>query len=104
MDDDKYLRMAWELKAKKKNKKILSVGELSTLESNLYNIDLETPFFLDRDLGEDLPKGEDIAKDLFEKGFKNLYLCTGYRKEDLQEFPWIKEILPKNVDFENFLS
>ena len=53
---------------------------------------------------EDLPKGEDIAKDLFEKGFKNLYLCTGYRKEDLQEFPWIKEILPKNVDFENFLS
>ena len=104
MDDDKYLRMAWELKAKKQNKKILSVGELSTLESNLSNIDLETPFFLDRDLGEDLPKGEDIAKDLFEKGFKNLYLCTGYRKEDLQEFPWIKEILPKNVDFENFLS
>ena len=104
MDDDKYLRMAWELKAKKQNKKILSVGELSTLESNLSNIDFETPFFLDRDLGEGLPKGEDIAKDLFEKGFKNLYLCTGYRKEDLQEFPWIKEILPKNVDFENFLS
>ena len=44
------------------------------------------------------------AKDLFEKGLKNLYLCTGYRKEDLQKFPWIKEILPKNVDFENFLS
>ncbi len=103
MDDDKYLRMAWELKAKKQNKKILSVGEFSNLESNLSNIDLETPFFLDRDLGEDLPKGEDIAKDLFEKGFKNLYLCTGYRKEDLQEFPWIKEILPKNVDFENYL-
>ena len=92
------------IKSEKLNKKIISVGELSILESNLSNIDLETPFFLDRDLGEDLPKGEDIAKSLFEKGFKNLYLCTGYRKEDLQEFPWIKEILPKNVDFENYNS
>tara|TARA_Y100001970_G_scaffold253771_1_gene328825 strand:- start:205 stop:348 length:144 start_codon:yes stop_codon:yes gene_type:complete len=36
----------------------------------LFNIHLETPFFLDRDLGEDLPKGEDIAKSLFEKGFQ----------------------------------
>ena len=104
LDDDKYLRMAWEMKAEKQNKKILSIAEPSILESNLSNIDLETPFFLDRDLGEDLPKGEDIAKDLFEKGFKNLYLCTGYRKEDLQEFPWIKDILPKNVDFESFLK
>ena len=103
LDDDKYLRMAWEMEAKKQNRKILSISEPSQLESTLPQLGLETPFFLDRNLGEDKPKGEAIAKTLYDKGFKNLYLCTGYRKEDLPESPWIKEVLPKKVDFENFL-
>ena len=89
--------------AKKQNRKILSISEPSQLESSLPQLGLETPFFLDRDLGEDKPKGEAIAKTLYDKGFKNLYLCTGYRKQDLPECLWIKEVLPKKVDFENFL-
>jgi hypothetical protein len=72
---------------------------LPQLESKLDQLAVETPFFLDRDLGEGKPTGEVVAKNLYDKGFKNLYLCTGYRKEDLPEIPWIKDVLLKNVNF-----
>jgi CheY-like chemotaxis protein len=103
IDDDKYLRMAWEMEAKKKNKKILSLCDSSQIESILPQLTEETPFFLDRDLGEGKATGEVVAKNLYDKGFKNLYLCTGYRKEDLPEMPWIKDVLPKNIDFINLV-
>jgi hypothetical protein len=103
MDDDKYLRMAWKMEAKKKSKNILSLSDLSQLENHLPLLDLETPFFLDQDLGENKASGITIAKTLHEKGFKNLYLCTGYRKKDLPDLPWIKDVLPKDVNFSQFL-
>ena len=76
-----------------------SCGELN-LKDSLRQIDWSCKKCL---YNFDKPPGEIIAKTLHEKGFKNLYLCTGYRKSDLPEIPWIKDVLPKNVDFINLI-
>lgn len=38
-------------------------------------------------------------KELYEKGFKNIYLSTGYQNTDFSEMYWIKEIVGKLPPF-----
>jgi signal transduction histidine kinase len=95
IDDDELMRMAWTYKASSSGKKLLSLASPLELEKHLPNLDPSASFYIDSCLGEGLPKGEDVAKVLYEKGFKNLFLSTGYDKEDLPNFPWIKEVIGK---------
>jgi len=44
--------------------------------------------------GEEI-RGEEIAKGLYEKGFRNLYLTTGHSPETFPHLPWIREIVGK---------
>jgi hypothetical protein len=95
LDDDELMRITWSFKAKSSGKKILSLASPIELDQHLSEIDLNTEFYIDSCLGDNYPKGQEVAKDLYSKGYKNLYLSTGYEKEDLPEFPWIKEVLGK---------
>jgi hypothetical protein len=36
-----------------------------------------------------------FAKFLYEQGFQNLYLATGYEKDRFDDMPWIKDIVTK---------
>jgi hypothetical protein len=51
-------------------------------------------------LGENV-KGEEIAKDIHDKGFEEIYLCTGYPADYFPDMPWIKEIVGKTPPFFN---
>lgn len=40
-------------------------------------------------------KGEEISKTLYDLGFTQLYLATGYQPEKFGQLPWIKQVVGK---------
>lgn len=61
---------------------------------------LDTKIFVDSNLGNSI-KGEDLSKIVFELGFKNIYLCTGYQASQFSDMPWIREVIGKEPYFPN---
>jgi signal transduction histidine kinase len=100
IDDDKLIHMSWEYEAKKLNKNIscyFSVSEFISDES-FKLLDKQTPIYVDSNLGDNL-KGEVESKKVYEAGFENIYLATGYSSNDIDRPKWIKEIVGKRAPF-----
>jgi len=91
IEDDMLLRMGWERVAKKKKIKLLTLESPRKFENHLDKIDPETTqIYIDSSLGENEMKGEDFAKVLHDKGYKNLFIATGYEKERFAHLRWLK--------------
>jgi len=58
-------------------------------------LDKNTPIFMDSQLGDGI-RGENLARDLHARGFRNLYLATGNR-DALPPIPWVKEVVGKDA-------
>ena len=58
---------------------------------------LTPKIYIDSNLGDNI-KGEIESEKIFNLGFKNLYLATGYGKEFIQKPPWIIEVLSKGPE------
>ena len=96
IDNDKLIRYDWENYAKERG---IKFNSFPSVESFLdANIQCDVSLFIDSDLGENI-KGEVIAKDLFARGYKSIYLATGYSDIDLTKYPWIKGIHKKTPSF-----
>lgn len=100
VDDDPLVHATWSLAAKDANKTFIGFHSADELFLHLKAFNCDQLIFLDSNLGDKV-KGQDIAKDLFEKGFKNLYLATGEPKENYLKVPWFLDILGKEppLDF-----
>jgi hypothetical protein len=94
LDDDALVRMTWEMRAKQKNKNILSLSSSAELWANIKEIDLENIIYIDVHLANE-ESGLDLSKELFNMGFKNLYLATGYEPETFANVTWIKGVIGK---------
>ena len=57
--------------------------------------DKDSTFYIDSNLSDN-QKGETIAKELFGKGFKNLYLATGYEPEEFCHLNFLKGVIGKD--------
>lgn len=88
IDDDSLVRMNWKAAARGSSvklrvfsspKEFYAAGDMSR----------ETEIYIDSDLGGGV-KGEDIAKDLKDKGYNNICLETGYSPENFAHLPWLK--------------
>jgi len=91
IEDDMLLRMGWERVAKKKKIKLLTLESPRKFEAHLDKIDPEqTKIYIDSSLGENEMKGEDFAKVLHDKGYKHLFIATGYEKERFAHLTWLK--------------
>lgn len=95
IDDEALIHQAWGLAAKKKNKSLLCFYSVAEFFERLPSVAKDTCIYIDSDLAPEQLKGEEIAKDLFERGYRNLFLCTGYPASRFPRMPWIKEILGK---------
>jgi hypothetical protein len=101
IDDDPLVHATWELAAIKNNKKIISfnsTNEFFEIFSNKNSATVtsqnDIPIYIDSQLGS--VKGELIAKDIYNLGYKNIYLITGFGKEHFEKnLYWIKNILDK---------
>ncbi|MBF0314348.1 MAG: HAMP domain-containing histidine kinase [Oligoflexia bacterium] len=91
VDDDEYIRIDWSKYAKKAGIKFLAVESSAQLMNMTPKLSKELcEVFIDRELGEGLPKGEDVAITLYEQGFKKLSLATGHPADMFAHLPWLK--------------
>lgn len=98
IDDNVDLTDAWVLHGISKGKNVAPYNSINSFKVDLNYYDHITPIYIDSDLN-DVMKGQEFAKELFEIGFKNIYLCTGYLATDFPKMYWIKDIIGKTPPF-----
>lgn len=94
VDDDLLVRMVWNFSAKECQKKIKVFSDPEALLKELPHVDSRTPIYIDSQLGNGV-KGQELALELYRRGFLELYLCTGFPKQSFSEMHWIKDIQGK---------
>jgi signal transduction histidine kinase len=102
IDDNPTLTDAWKMFAEFESKNIVVFNSVSEVKNNINLYALDTTIYIDSDLGNNI-KGEEYAKELYDKGYQNIYLATGYdeSKFDLSKFYWIKKIVGKDPQFDD---
>lgn len=85
VDDDVWIREAWELKGKQSGMSILTCAGPSELLLRIDSLDVNIPVFIDYHLGQGEMTGAMLAQRLNESGFKKLYFQTGMSPEHIAE-------------------
>jgi len=81
--------MNWKLAAKSAGVELKAYKEPEDFLSGIDTLPKDTPVYIDSDLGNGV-KGEDISKDLHEKGFTRLTMATGHNPEKFAHLAWLK--------------
>jgi hypothetical protein len=95
IDDDPLVRMTWSMSAKSHGKAFKAFATPAEFQAIAPTIAPGTPIYIDSNLAGGI-KGQDVAKALYEAGFKELYLATGYEPDSFSSMPWIKKIVGKD--------
>ena len=98
IDDDIFMHDLWKLTAK--DKCIVCFQEPESFFMQMHKFSKDINIYIDSSLSGN-KKGEDIAKEIYQLGFKNIYLATGYNPKQFPEMPWIKEIRDKTPPWLN---
>lgn len=98
IDDDEALTSLWQLAGKTSNKQVHVFNRSSEFTKVIHTFKKDTPIYIDSSLAEEI-RGEDFAKGLYDQGFSELYLATGYDADHFKPMPWIKKIVGKNPPF-----
>ncbi|HXH29534.1 MAG TPA: sensor histidine kinase [Bacteriovoracaceae bacterium] len=100
IDDDKLIRANWNHIAKSKGITLSTFKSVNDFLENSIHFSQFSHVYIDSNLGFG-SKGELEAKCIFNKGFKTIYLATGFNSSDfdISDFPWIKEIKTKAPPF-----
>lgn len=100
IDDDKLIRLSWKTEALKKNISFQSFEYVDQFLNLNMNPSSSLYIYIDSNLGDGV-KGEIEAKRLELAGYTNIYLATGYTKDDfdLELIPWIKGVTSKTPPF-----
>lgn len=98
LDNDELVCLTWSAKALKRNIQFEYSSNQEDFWSKAKFANKNANFYIDSELGNGL-KGETIALKLFELGFKNIYLTTGYDKEKFSDLSFIKSVISKAPPF-----
>ncbi len=97
IDDDKLVRYNWSSHCEKKGIPFKAFVSIDSFLDEAVSIPKEAKIYIDSNLGNDV-KGEIESEKIFNLGFKNLYLATGYGKEYIKKPDWIIEIFSKSPE------
>jgi signal transduction histidine kinase len=99
IDDDKIIRLGWSNQAQKSG---IDFYPFESIDQFLLNtsIPFDSEVYIDSNLKDDI-RGEVESERIFQAGFTNIYLATGYSESDfnLTNFPWIKGVFSKSPPF-----
>lgn len=98
LDDSIALTQVWELRCEQAGKKIVTFNAPKPFLEGIENHDKTTPIYIDVSLGEKT-SGITIAKEIFDKGHKNIYLATGFNPDMYRMFSWIKGVVGKEPPY-----
>ncbi len=104
IDDDQLVRKIWEKSFKDCNLTIQSYKTTQDARNKLNNLSTEkTYIFIDSNLNND-EKGEDFARELFDTGFKNIFLETGHSPNKFNHLSFIKKVISKTPPLGQLIS
>ncbi len=98
LDDDISITGAWMLHAIARGKKIKTYNSIHDFKADLDKFGKTIAIYIDSDLN-DFVKGEDLAKEIYDKGFQNIYLATGHLSDRFPAMSWIKDVVGKAPPF-----
>ena len=98
LDDNEALTETWKLQGELCGKRVLTFNQIEVFLQSITHYAKNIPIYIDSYLSEEI-RGEILAKQLFEQGYQNLYLTTGYEKSSFEAMYWIKEIVGKEPPF-----
>jgi signal transduction histidine kinase len=98
IDDDSLVQMSWKMFADINNKKFKHFFNADDFFKAAGSFDVNIPIYVDSNLGNGV-KGEEVSQKIYEAGFKNIRLCTGYEASDFEPRPWIREVVGKDPRF-----
>ncbi|MDD2804905.1 MAG: ATP-binding protein [Elusimicrobiales bacterium] len=89
LDDDMLVQMNWKLAARAAGAEFSAYETPEELASGLDGAAKDTPLYIDSELGRGV-RGEEVARELLEKGFTDLTLATGHPPERFAALTWLK--------------
>lgn len=99
IDDDESITEIWKDRAQSVGKNIEVFNNIHDFMRIFDLYEKNTLIYIDSALGGDL-KGEDFAKILYDNCYQNIFIATGYNKEDFSKnMYWIKDIVDKYPTF-----
>lgn len=97
IEDDKYLRLSWVNRLKEINIRTFTFANISEFFKFNDSVPKDALFIIDRDL-KDGERGDLLSSNLKLQGFPNLYLSTSYDGVEIDKLPWLKGLMPKDVN------
>lgn len=94
VDDHVWIRKGWELAARQAGRRLVTFGSIKEFLEIQADLDRATVLFIDSDLRDEVP-GEQFAWRLFDAGFTDIYLATGFDPDRFVPMPWIRGIIGK---------
>ena len=96
VDDDVWILEAWELSARKKGLRLLTLQSAEQLEQKLALLPRSIPLFIDSSLGDDnCRRGEDVVPALSAMGFNSIYMHSGHEAAQFSNLGSMVKIIPK---------
>lgn len=97
IDDDELTRATWTMKAKKAGKSLKTYKDVRSFREDLNSIPKDTELYIDSELGDF--KGEILAEELHQLGFKNISIASGHPAEHFSQFSFLKSVISKKAPF-----
>lgn len=98
IDDKSVVRDTWQMGAKMADKRVATYSCVDEFMRDADIINKEVLVYIDSDLGGG-ERGEVLSEKIYNKGFKKIYLTTGFGKNDFTNIPWITDIVDKEPPF-----
>ena len=95
LDNDALVRLNWQIRADETGMNLKIYEHPDALFQELGDFDSRTIFYVDNQLSDDI-SGVDIAFQLHQKGFNELFLETGDTPENLKDYAFIKGVVGKS--------
>jgi CheY-like chemotaxis protein len=99
IDNEPYNINIWRHFAELKDIKIKTYLSSEDFWKDKDQFSHDIPIYIDCDLGQNKPKGVEVAKTLQAEGFKNLYLATGYTGGEIDSLPSWLTLVSKEPPF-----
>mgnify|MGYP000411578755 CR=1 FL=1 len=98
LDDEEMVRLTWTNYADTVGERLSAFATAEEFFAGLADYPKDTVIYIDSELGEGV-RGENIAKALYDKGYREIYLATGHRAERFSGLYWIEGIVGKTPPF-----
>lgn len=98
VDDSQIVIDTWALRAIEKKINFKGFSEINLFLNFIENMDKNIHIYIDSNLENGI-RGEDLAEMVYFKGFGNVYIATGYEKNNFNITNYIKDVVGKEPPF-----